>query len=116
MRGTCLVSAFATLLFASLAYGQNQPRGQQPPPPAKAGPYKVVSVTSPQAINDATFEAFRKQMNEAAQRKDRAALAKLVVGDGFFWLRETGDRADKSKSGVGNLAAALRLNSKDGAG
>jgi hypothetical protein len=54
------------LLFASFAYGQNQPRGQQPPPPAKAGPYKVVSVTPPQTINDATFEAFRKQMNEAA--------------------------------------------------
>jgi len=26
-----------------------EPRGQQPPPPAKAGPYKVVSVTPPQS-------------------------------------------------------------------
>ena len=115
MRSICLVSIFASLLFASFALGQNQPRGPQPPPPAKAGPYKAVSVTPPQAISDATFEAFRKQMNEAAQRKDRGALAKLVVGQGFFWLRENGDRADKNKSGVDNLAAALGLN-KDGAG
>ena len=116
MRSICLVSIFASLLFASFALGQNQPRGPQPPPPAKAGPYKAVSVTPPQAIGDATFEAFRKQMNEAAQRKDRGALAKLVVGQGFFWLRENGDRADKNKSGVDNLAAALGLNNKDGAG
>jgi hypothetical protein len=97
------------LLFASFAYGQNQPRGQQPPPPTKAGPYKVVSVTPPHAISDAMFEAFRKQMNEAAQRKNRRALTKLVVGQGFFWLRENGDRAD-------NLAAALGLNNKYSAG
>jgi hypothetical protein len=83
MRSICLVSIFASLLFASFAHGQNQPRGQ-PPPPAKAGPYKAVSVTPPQAISDAAFEAFRKQMNEAAQRKDRGALAKLVVGQAFF--------------------------------
>src|SRR5262245_33029122 len=116
MRSICFVSIFASLLFASFAFVQNQPRGPQPPPPAKAGPYKAVSVTPPQAISDATFEAFRKQMNEAAQRKDRGALAKLVVGQGFFWLRENGDRADKNKSGVDNLAAALGLNNKDGAG
>src|SRR4029077_14631493 len=65
---------------------------------------------------DPTFEAFRKQMGEAAQRKDRAALAKLVIGQGFFWVRENGDRADKRKSGTDNLAAALGLNNKDGAG
>jgi len=35
------------------------------------------------------FEAFRKQMNEAAQRKNRRALTKLVVGQGFSWLRPT---------------------------
>jgi hypothetical protein len=39
-----------------------------------------------------------------------------VIGQGFFWLGEKGDRADKRKSGVDNLAAALGLNSKDGAG
>jgi hypothetical protein len=116
MRNIRLLSVFAVLLIAGVtpAISQTQPRNQ--PPPAKPGPYKVVAVTPPQAINDPAFEAFRKQIGEAAQRKDRAALAKLVVGQGFFWVRENGDRADKRKSGTDNLAAALGLNNKDGAG
>jgi hypothetical protein len=89
---------------------------QSPPPLAKVGPYRVVAVTPPQAINDPAFETLRKQMGEIAQRKDRAALAKLVIGQGFFWERENGDRADKTKPGVDNLAAALGLNDRDGAG
>ncbi len=118
MRTISLTSVFAVLLIActTSAIAQNQPRGQQPPPPAKVGPYKPVAVTPPQAMNDPGFEAFRKQMGEVAQRKDRSALAKLVVGQGFFWVREQGDRADKRKSGTDNLAAALGLNNKDGAG
>lgn len=116
MRSIGLISVLATLLIASSALGQNQPRVQQPPPPTKPGPYKPVAISPPKAISEATFEAFRKQINEAAQRKDREALTKLVIGQGFFWLGEKGDRADKRKSGVDNLAAALGLNSKDGAG
>jgi hypothetical protein len=112
-----LLWVFPVLLIAGAipAISQTQPRNQ-PPPPAKPGPYKVVAVTPPHAINDPAFEAFRKQIGEAAQRKDRAALAKLVVDQGFFWVRENGDRADKRKSGGDNLAAALGLNNKDGAG
>lgn len=116
MRSIGLISVLATLLIASSALGQNQPRVQQPPPPTKPGPYKPVAISPPKAISETTFEAFRKQINEAAQRKDREALTKLVIGQGFFWLGEKGDRADKRKSGVDNLAAALGLNSKDGAG
>jgi len=103
-------SILALLLTATIssAIAQNQP--------AKVGPYKVVAVRPPQAINDSAFEAFRKQMGEAAQRKDRVALSKLVVNEGFFWERENGDRADKRKPGVDNLAAALGLNNKDGGG
>jgi len=116
MRRMHLILALALIACATPAVAQNQPRGQQPPPPPKAGPYKPITVTPPQALNDPSFEAFRKQMGETAQRKDRAALAKLVVGQGFFWLRDQGDRADKRKSGVDNLAAALGLGNKDGAG
>lgn len=118
MRAIGMKFLFAILLITGVnsAVAQNQPRGQQPPPPAKPALYKVVAVTPPQAINDPAFEAFRKQMGEAAQRKDRAALTKLVVAQGFFWAGENGDRADKRKSGVDNLAAALGLNNKDGAG
>ena len=118
MRTIHLTSVFAALLIAGAtpAMAQNPPRGAQPPQPAMAGPYKSVPVTPPPSMSDPAFEAFRKQMGEAAQRKDRAALAKLVVGQGFFWVRENGDRADKRKSGTDNLAAALGLNNKEGAG
>jgi hypothetical protein len=102
------------LAFASVALAQGQPRGK--PQPVTAGPYKPVAVKAPQAINDPTLEALRKQLGELAPRKDRAALAKLVVGQGFFWIGERGDRADKRKSGIDNLAAALGLKNKDGAG
>lgn len=104
----------AACIFAlsSAATAQNQQRGQ----PAKPAPYKPVAVTAPQASNDAALEALRKQLGEVAQHKDRAALAKLVVGQGFFWIGEKGDRADKRKSGIDNLAAALGLKNKDGAG
>jgi hypothetical protein len=117
MRTMGLGLVFAALLIAGTtsAIAQNQPRGQPQPPP-KAGPYKVVAITPPHAINDPAFETLRKQMGEAAQRKDRAGLAKLVVGQGFFWVRGSGDRADKRRSGVDNLTAALGLNNKDGAG
>jgi hypothetical protein len=118
MRTSLLTAVFAALLLAGAtpALAQGQPRGQQPPPPPKAGPYKAVAVMPPQPIADPSFEAFRKQMGEAAQRKDRAGLTKLIVSQGFFWLREQGDRADKKKPGIENLAAALGLNNKDGAG
>ena len=106
----------AACIFAlsSAATAQNQQRGQ--PQPAKQAPYKPVTVAAPQASNDAALEALRKQLGEVAQHKDRAALAKFVVGQGFFWIGEKGDRADKRKSGIDNLAAALGLKNKDGAG
>src|SRR5215813_3973751 len=116
MRSSFLVSVFATLLFASFAYGQtNRAVSSRHLPPRRALT-RLSRSRHPHAISDAMFEAFRKQMNEAAQRKNRRALTKLVVGQGFSWLRENGDRADKSKSGVDNLAAALGLNNKDSAG
>lgn len=79
-------------------------------------PYRAVTVTPPQPASDPAFDALRKQVGEAAQKKDRAALASLVVAQGFFWLRDGRDRADKRKSGLDNLATALSLNSKGGAG
>jgi hypothetical protein len=115
--------------------GQAQPRGQQPPPappaqrgqpqqppqqqqaqqPAPPKPYKPVAVTLPQPYADPGFEAFRKQLGDIAARKDRAALAKLVVKD-FFWMGEKGDKANKKKPGIDNLAAAIDLDNKDGSG
>ena len=96
------------------ARGQTQPA--QPPQPAPPKPYKPVPVTLAQPHNDPSFEAFRKQLADIASRKDRAALARLVVARNFFWIGEKGDRADRRKSGIDNLAAAIELDAKDGSG
>ena len=90
---------------APAAQAPAQAQQQQAPAPAK--PYKTIAVTLPPASNDASFAAFRKQLGDIAQKKDRAALARLVVASGFFWEGENGDKADKKKSAVDNLGAAL---------
>ena len=87
-----------------------QPLPPPPPPPIK--PYAPVPITLPPVLNDPSFIAFRKSLGDIAQHKDRAALAKLIVAKGFFWLQDK-DLADPSKSGIDNLAKAIDLDSKD---
>ena len=89
-----------------------QPQGQPPAQaqqqaPAPAKPYKPIAVSIPAPPNDPSFDAFRKQLGEVAQKRDRAALAKLVVAKDFFWEGESGDKADKKKSALDNLGTAL---------
>jgi len=86
--------------------------GQQAP----MKPYKAVPIAMAQPMTDASFEAMRKQLGEAAQRKDRPAMARLVVSQGFFWDLGNGNAADKRKSGFDNLSAVLGLANKEGAG
>jgi hypothetical protein len=108
------ISAFGAA--ALLAAAADPAPAQNAPPAAAPKPYKPVSITPPIPVADPSFEALRKQVGEAAQKKDRAALARLVMAQGFFWQRDNRDRADKRKSGSDNLVNALSLNSKDGAG
>ena len=97
--------------------GPGGPPGRGGPPPmAPPKPYKPVAVTLPQPFNDPSFEAFRKELGEIASHKDRAALAAKVVANGFFWMGEKGDKANKRKSGIDNLAAAIGLDGRDGEG
>jgi len=91
------------------------PGGFKPPPAAPVKPYKPLAVTPPAPNNDPSFVAFRNQLGEVAQRKDRNALAKLVVSQGFFWMQEK-DMADKRKPPLANLSSALNLDAKDGSG
>jgi len=91
-----------------------QAPGQQAPAPAP-GPYKAVAITLPTALNDPSFDAFRKQLLTIAQKKDRAALAPLVAAS-FFWVPEDADLADKKKSAIDNLAKALSLDGADALG
>jgi hypothetical protein len=94
---------------------RGQPPQQQAQQPAPPKPYKPIAVTPAQPSTDPSFEAFRKQLTDIANRKDRPALAKLVVNN-FFWMGEKGDKANKKKSGIDNLAAAIELDAKDGSG
>ena len=136
-RVIAAVSIAALLLGAAPALSQSQlPRpGQLPPaggqgaPPPQRGPaappqqpaaapvkpYKPVSITAPAAVADPSFEAFRKQLGAVAEKKDRKALAGLVVPN-FFWMGEKGDKADKKKPGVENLAKAIQLDGKEAPG
>ena len=104
--------------------GSPPPRGPATPPQqqqqqqqqaAAAKPYKPVSISAPAAVNDPSFEAFRKQIGAAAEKKDRRALAGLVAQN-FFWMGEKGDKADKKKSGADNLAKAIQLDGKEAPG
>ena len=107
--------------------GQLAPGPDQAAPPGPRGPgagapqvappkpYKPVAVTMPQPYGDPSFEAFRKQIADVASRKDRAGLAKLLANT-IFWMGEKGDKANKRKSAIDNLAAAIDLDGKDGAG
>jgi hypothetical protein len=110
MRGRRLIALLGALAVATAASAQS---GAPKPPPA---PYKAVAITLPQPVEDPAFEAFRKSLGAAAEKKDRAALARLVVSQGFFWERENGEAADRRKSGVDNLATVLALGRTDTAG
>jgi hypothetical protein len=121
---------FAVFATAAEAQSSSSPPGAAPPPtqatpqappqavpqPAPPKPYQPVAVKQAQPIEDPTFEIFRKQLADVVKRKDRAALQKLVVTQGFFWESETGDKASKRKSGFENFATAIGLNDKDGTG
>jgi len=75
----------------------------------------VVAITAPAPVNDPSFEAFRKQLAAIAQKKDRKALAALVANN-FFWMGDKGDKAQKGRPGIENLAKAITLDAKDGSG
>ena len=109
--------AIALVVAAPLGAAAQAPKQQPAPPPvAPAKPYKPVAITLPKPLNDPSFEAFRKQLAQTAEKKDRAGLSKLVVAQGFFWEAENGDKADKKKSGIDNLSAAIGLAGKEPVG
>jgi hypothetical protein len=105
----------ATTLCPALSRAETQLPALKPPPMAPVKPYQAVAVTLPATFDDASFAAFRKQLAEIAGYKDKAALAKLVVTQGFFWMQDK-DLADQHKPGMDNLAKAIDLDAKDGSG
>jgi len=135
LSATLSLPAMVTLVLASPAFAQSQfsksppsagsqiqlvqqqtqgaPPAQAPAPPK---PYKPVAVAPAAPANDPSFDAFRKQLADIAKKKDKSALGQIVVAQGFFWEGESGDQADKKKSSIENLAAAIALDDKQGIG
>src|SRR5262249_3400931 len=111
-RRLLAVLAFAAIIAAFAAHPGSAQQGQsplpnlRPPPPAPIKPYQAVPVAPPSVLNDPSFTAFRNQLGEVAARKDRAALAKMIVAQNFFWLQDK-NLADPRKSGIDNIAKAV---------
>ena len=95
--------------------GAPPPQAQQQLPFVPPAPYTALAVAPPKPYTDPSLAAFRQQLAAVAQKKDRAALAKLVLAKDFFWLKEEGNAAGK-KTGIEALATALSLAAKDGSG
>jgi hypothetical protein len=118
---TMIVAATLAIVGApaplpALAQAPAQPQAPaMPQPQAIPGPYNVVPIKPPAPVSDASFEPFRKQLTDIAQKKDRAALARLVAAN-FFWIPEDSDVADKSKPGIDTLAKAIGLDGQDAFG
>jgi hypothetical protein len=103
-------SALALGLALTAAFAQPAPQAAAP------GPYTPVAVKVAPLVTDPSLDAFRKELTAVAQRKDRAALARMVVAKGFFWERDDGQGADPKKSSIDNLAAAFNLEGRDSPG
>ena len=89
---------------------RSQPAPQQSGPlTAPAKPYKTVTISAPPPVNDQSFAQFRQQLGDIAKRKDRAALARMIVSKDFFWEGERGDRAEAGKPAIDNFASAIGL-------
>src|ERR1700722_1395817 len=108
-----IVGALAATTLLGRRRGPPPPAPQAAPPVAPPKPYTPVAIKLPLAVPDPSFVAFRKQFGDIAQKKDRAALAKLVA-QSFFLVNGEKDAADKKKPGIENLAKALGLDGKDG--
>jgi hypothetical protein len=115
MRSMAILLALAVTATFGVANAQ-QPQPQQAPQIAPPKAYKPVGVKAPLPSSDASFTAFRKQLADIAQKKDRAALQKLVVAKGFFWESEGGEHGNPKASSFDNFSQAVSLDDKDGGG
>jgi hypothetical protein len=87
-----------------------------PAPPSAPRPYPAVAVKLPPVPEDASFESFRDELASVAKGRIYAELARLVTVQGFFWDRDFSGGFDRHRPGVDNLAAAIRLEHRNGMG
>jgi hypothetical protein len=103
----------AGVFFSAAAFLSQPAPGQQTPPEPQPKPYQAVAVQPPQPYNDASFEAFLDQLADIAEKKNKAALGRIIAQD-FFWISDGKDTADKSKPPIENFAKAIGLDGADG--
>ncbi len=101
----------ALLIAAQLAAAPALGEEQRAPKP-----YKAVPVVLPVAFEDTGFAAFRQELAAIAKSRVYAELARLITAQGFFWERDFASAFDRRKPAVDNLAAAIRLEHRSGAG
>jgi hypothetical protein len=108
--------ALAWLLGSLAPLAAQTPAPTSLPVKAQPAPYKPVEVTLPTASEDASFNAFRQELAKIAKSRVYSDLAQLVVQRGFFWDRDFGSGFDPKKPGIENLAVAVSLEARNGAG
>jgi hypothetical protein len=92
-------------------------KARAPATPAFASkPYQAVAVKLPSADEDASFETFRQELGAVAKARLYAELARLMTMHGFFWDRDFNGGFDGRQPAVDNLAAAIRLEHRNGTG
>ena len=84
--------------------------------PRPPKPYAPVAITRPPAFEDSGLQTFRAMLALVAKSRVYAELAPIVVSQGFFWGRDFGRHYDPRRPAVDNLAAAISLESGNGAG
>ena len=126
----CRLALLALVSAAMAAPAAAQAPSRPPPPsvtpsptvrspaasPQTPRPYQPLAVTLPLAPQDASFETFRKELAAVAKSRIYAELARLVTRQGLFWDRDFDGGFDRKRSAVDNLAAALRLEQRNGLG
>jgi hypothetical protein len=107
MRLPATIACVALVLLAAAA----QAKRVRPP-----APYTPVAVKLLPEFNDAGLAALRTELAAVANGRIYAELARPVVVHGLFWERDFANAFNPRRPSVDNLAAALRLEHRDGAG
>ena len=91
------------------------PQGGFKPPPCRRSSHTSRRGDAAGDVQRSELRRLPQTAGRNRRKKDRAAVAKLVVASGFFWMQEK-DMADKKKPGMANFASAIDLDAKDGSG
>lgn len=116
MRRLVLLALCLAVVVAPAVAEQPARTAMPPAPSLTSKPYQAVAVTLPPADDDTSFETFRKELADVAKSRRYGELARLVMLQGFFWDRDFSGGFNRKRPAVDNLAAAVRLEHRNGMG